>query len=275
MSDAESPITFRAATPEEDDVISRILCNAFLPLWNHNWFHCVSEALRPVTVGRVNGEAPQMSKPQTSRVKFYRSLIRLTRLIGGSVMVAEVSSSGTANPVDKDFGAIILWLPPFNRLSDIDIITMWRSGMLGLIFPWHYGLKGFYRIMMVFEANVHSMFSKTLPDLPPKGFKEQECAFVQMIASNPDYAGKGYASKLLKYQMDQHFAQHSDKPVILDTTTHQGIRAYERLGFKLLAETPVTTDTDEKGIRLRNPVNEESRRRSKDTCVQRVMAKLP
>ena len=33
MSDAESPVTFRAATLEEDDVLSRILCNAFLPLW--------------------------------------------------------------------------------------------------------------------------------------------------------------------------------------------------------------------------------------------------
>jgi len=275
MSDAESPVTFRAATLEEDDVLSRILCNAFLPLWNHNWFHCVSEPLKPVAIGRVNGEAPQMSKLQTSRVKFYRSLIRLTRLIGGSVMVAEVSSSGTADSVDKHFGAILLWLPPFKRLSDIDIITMWRSGMLSLMPPWHYGVKGFYRVMMVFESNVHSMFSKTLPKLPPKGYKEQECGFVQMIASNPDYAGKGYASKLLKYQMDQHFAQHPDKPVILDTTTHQGIRAYERLGFKLLAETPVTTDTDEMGIRLKNPVREEVRQRSKDTCIQRVMAKLP
>ena len=96
-----------------------------------------------------------------------------------------------------------------------------------------------------------------------------------MIASNPEYAGKGYASKFLKYQMDQHFAQHPDKPVILDATTQQGIRAYEKLGFKLLAETPVTTDTDENGFRLKNPVTEEVRQRSKDTCIQRVMAKLP
>ncbi len=47
--------------------------------------------------------------------------------------------------------------------------------MLSLMPPWHYGVKGFYRVMMVFESNVHSMFSKTLPKLPPKGYKEQEC----------------------------------------------------------------------------------------------------
>jgi hypothetical protein len=29
----ESAVTFRAAKPEEDDVLSRILSNAFIPIW--------------------------------------------------------------------------------------------------------------------------------------------------------------------------------------------------------------------------------------------------
>ncbi|KAL6252667.1 hypothetical protein RBB50_000386 [Rhinocladiella similis] len=275
MAGNEVPVEFRAAKPEEDDVLSRILCNAFLPIWNHNWFHGISEPLSPVDVGQVGGTTPPMTNLQKSRVKFYRSLINLTRLIGGEVLVADVPSSDDSRNADKDFGAIILWLPPFTRLGGFDIITLWRSGFLGLVLPWHYGLGGLHRIDSVFESNVHSMFSKTLPDLPPRGFKDKECGFLQMIASNPRYAGKGYASKLLKYQMAQHFVKHPDVPVILDTTTTQGIRAYERLGFKLLAEKPLDTGTDERGIRLKGPVDDQTRQMIRDTCIQRVLVKLP
>lgn len=33
MAGNKAPVEFRAAEVEEDDVISRILCNAFLPIW--------------------------------------------------------------------------------------------------------------------------------------------------------------------------------------------------------------------------------------------------
>lgn len=140
--------------------------------------------------------------------------------------------------------------------------------------PWNYGLTGFYRIEAVFEANVKSMIAKTLPELP-QNFQLHECGWPLMVASNPRYAGKGYASKLMKHILDQHFDQYPDRPVFLDTSTAGGVRAYERLGFKLLAQTPVETDTDEHGIRLTKPVSAEAKQRIRDTCVQRVMVKLP
>ncbi|KIW18823.1 hypothetical protein PV08_03112 [Exophiala spinifera] len=275
MAGNEIPIEFRAAKVEEDDVLSRILCNAFLPIWNHNWFHGVSEALAPVDVGQVGGPTPSMTSSQKSRVKFYRSLINVTRLIGGDVLVADIPSSDASGDAEKDVAAILLWLPPFTRLGGFDIITLWKSGFLGLVLPWHYGLRGLHRIDSVFEANIHSMFSKTLPDLPPKGFEEKECGFVQMIARNPRYTGKGYASQLLQYQLEQHFAKHPDVPVILDTTTKDAIRAYERLGFKLLAEKPLDTGTDETGILLKGAVEDQTRQRIREHCVQRIMVKLP
>lgn len=240
---------------------------------NHNWFHGVSEALVPVTVGEVGTKAPSMSRDQASRVHFYRSVINLVSLWGGQILVAEVPGSGTANGVN--IGAIMMWLPPHVREGTFGVFHILRSGFLSLTLPWRYGLTGAYRITSVFEAHVKSMFEKTLKDIPPSGYQEEECGFVQMIAANPAHAGKGYASALLKHQIDQHFVQFPDKPVILDTTTQQGLRAYLKLGFELLAETPVNTGTDAGGIRLKANADEATRRLAKETCIQRIMIKVP
>jgi GNAT superfamily N-acetyltransferase len=263
--------TMRPADPSEDDMLSRILCNAFLPLWNHNWFHGVSQPLQPVGVG-TKTSTPRMTAAQRSRVAFYRGIINLTRSCNGGVFVVEVT--GAAGAAEPEVGAILMWFPPDVRPSTSPL-NLYRTGFLSLMLPWNYGLTGLYRVDMVFEANVKKMWEKTLPELSPKGLKEHECAFVQMLASNPKFAGKGYASALLKWGIEQHFLEFPDRPVILDTTTTQGIRAYERLGFKLLAETPVDTGTDKGGIKLKNGASEEVRKEAREICVQRVMAKLP
>ncbi|OAL39051.1 hypothetical protein AYO20_01802 [Fonsecaea nubica] len=279
-----APPIFRPAKLEEDDMLSRILCNAFLPLWNHNWFHCVSQPLEPVMIGTPTSK-PHMTSLQKTRVRFYRSLISATRLIGGSVLVAEINTSDgddnvaeattSTSTTQTDIGAILLWLPPHKRMGPFELGKLWQSGFLGLMLPWHYGPRGFYRIEFIFEENIRKMWTRTLPELQPRGFKEEECAFVQMIASNPKYAGKRYASALLRHQVEQHFAEFPDRPVILDTTTTQAIRAYERLGFKLLAETPVDTGTDATGMKLKSNASEEIRKEAKEVCIQRVMARVP
>ena len=128
------------------------------------------------------------------------------------------------------------------------------------------------RIDDVFEANVKTMFKESLT---PRGINDHDCGFVQMLAANPAYAGKAYASSLLKYQMEQHFLQIRDTPVVLDTTTEQGIKAYTRLGFELLAEKPVNTGTDAKGFRLKANADEAAREAARKICVQRVMIKMP
>lgn len=98
---------------------------------------------------------------------------------------------------------------------------------------------------------------------------------MQMIAANQRYAGKGYASTLLEWQMKQHFKTHPQAPIVLDTTTEQGIRAYKKLGYELLAETPVDTGTDAKGMKLKSDASKDVKEEAKKTCVQRVMLKMP
>jgi GNAT superfamily N-acetyltransferase len=214
-----------------------------------------------------------MTRKQSTRADFYLSLLKITILIGGSVTVVEVPNTDRAN--GAHIGAILMWLPPHVRPSSFSIKELYKSGFLGLMMPGRYGLGGFYNVQMVFESNVHSMFAKTLKDMPPNGYKECDCGFVQMLASNPAHAGKGYASKILAYKMEQHFREYPDRPVILDTTTMQGIRAYERLGFDLLAQTAVNTGTDAFGIKLKSKADEATRQRAKEVCVQSVMIKTP
>jgi ribosomal protein S18 acetylase RimI-like enzyme len=95
-----------------------------------------------------------------------------------------------------------------------------------------------------------------------------------MLAINPKYAGKGYASALLAHQIGEHFKAFPSKPVILDTSTEQGVRVYERLGFQLLEERPVATRTDSRGI---SPSKDKALalKEAKTVCVQRVMIKAP
>jgi hypothetical protein len=238
---------------------------------NHNWFHSAKTPIPPVEVGTVTSR-PQFTRRQRSRVKFYRALIELTHLAGGSVNVATIPST-------HEIAAILLWLPP-NKRNGTDVLTLYRSGFLSLILPWKYGLRGLHRIDTVFEGNIKRMFSETLPKQCSRlgkrdGIREEDCAFVQMIASNQAFAGKRYASTLFAHQLQQHFKEFPGAPVLLDTTTDQGIRAYENLGFSVLARTPVVTGTDADGFKLKKDANEEMRREGREICVQSVMIKLP
>lgn len=96
-----------------------------------------------------------------------------------------------------------------------------------------------------------------------------------MLASNPKYAGKGYASALLKWKCEQHFENFKGVPVILDTTTEQGMRVYVRLGFELLDEKKVATGTDARGITLKTDAEESVKEEAARICIQRVMIRMP
>ena len=245
---------------------------ANVPCRNHNWFHGISEPLQPVTIHVDPSNKPVESRTQACRVRFYLALIKLTRLLQGSVSVAEVPANEVTQGRSFDIGAILLWLPPNKRLGSFDISKLWSSGFLSLILPWNYGFGAFHRIDDIFEANIKKMFGETLG---PRGINDHNCGFMQMIASNQAYAGKGYASALLKWQIEQHFKDFPGKPVVLDTTTEQGIRAYQRLGFELLAERPVDTGTDGGGFLLKKDANEATREAGRKMCVQRVMIRIP
>lgn len=96
-----------------------------------------------------------------------------------------------------------------------------------------------------------------------------------MLAINPKFTGNGYASTLLKWKCEQHFEEFRGVPVILDTTTEQGIRAYVRLGFEVLEERHVATGTDARGIALKKDAEDSVKEEAAKICIQRVMMKMP
>lgn len=243
--------TIRLATPSEDNTLSHILCNAFLPIWNHNWFQGISTPLSPVPI--KSGELTTISLDPLlrARVRFYMSLVKATRLVGGEVLVNVVSEPSDSQ--DAEYGAILLWLPPHRRMSITNVGTLYSSGFLRTMYE--YGLGGIYRIEGVFEANIAKMFKAV-------GVVESDHDFVQMLASNPEYQGKRYASQLLRWKIETLEGRGS---VVLDTTTTQGLKAYERMGFELLGEMEVQTGCDDLGIRLGKGKTSEAKH------IQRVM----
>ena len=232
---------------------------------NHNWWHDISEPLDPVPT--TPSLTASFTSLQKARVQFYLSLVKATRLAGGSITLAIAPDP----PADAcPIAAILMWLPPKARWGPFDFKVVWGSSFTGAFQK--LGFKGFYRANFVFEANVEAMFATTDKQF---GVNAKDCGFVQMVATNPPYAGKGYASALLARQIGLHEAEFPSVPTILDTTTEQGIRAYERLGFKTFGEKKVNTGTDKEGIRLKKGASKEVMDEAEKVCIQRVMIKIP
>lgn len=226
----------RSAQPSEDVELSRILCNAFLPIWNHNWFQGISEPLAPVPV-KGDLSSTILTPLQSARVHFYFSLIKSTRLLGGEVLVNVVENASSPSGEVTEFGAILLWLPPRARMTITTLSTMYYSGFLRSMYD--YGITGIYRIVLVFETNIERMFKAV-------NVHAAEHDFVEMLASNPAHAGKGLASELLRWRVEK-----CPGNVVMDTTTDQAQRAYERMGFRVLGNVEVQTGCDALGIRLK------------------------
>ena len=171
-----------------------------------------------------------------------------------------------ADEDDERFHAILLWLPPRKRLTIGKVSVLYRSGFLAAMRA--YGVAGIHRVNFVFENNVARMFTEAKVD-------EHECGFVQMTAVNPEYGGKGYASKLLEWKLRQHEIEHPGGAVVLDTTTEQGVRAYSRIGFKEIGKISVNTGTNAEGMKLPDGASKETKAQSENACVQRVMIYRP
>lgn len=98
-------------------------------------------------------------------------------------------------------------------------------------------------MLFVYEENVHKMFKKA-------GTNVEDGALVQMLVTNPEFNGHGYASKLLWWKMQRHWDENPNIDVHLDTANDYGQKVYERLGFTLLGRMDVNSGTDAEGIAL-------------------------
>ncbi|KXL43970.1 hypothetical protein M433DRAFT_155353 [Acidomyces richmondensis BFW] len=260
--------TFRAACEAEDENLARIIHHAFRLAWEANWWSNLSSPLRkldhlvlvdPEQKATVAGGQP-LNQQEQARLDLYRSIIKLTRSIGGSVNTATIISinSGVITPV-----AVSLWFPPHVRPS---ILSEYRTGVISAITG--LGIRGIYRLIS-FQNSTKSLYSSSLPGL---GIRHEDCAYVWMLATDPEFTGHGYAKDLLRWQIKQHLQKHPDVPVLLETSTGYAAKIYEKVGFREIAKTELRIDVDSVGLPDHNILTEEQKRqRAKKHAVRAML----
>jgi hypothetical protein len=200
------------------------------------------------------------------------------------------------DPASEVAVAILLWCPPHKRNGSglgpellKDTWVLYKAGVLNAIRG--YGISAFSRISDIYEGNVQRMFKESLV---PRGFKPEECGFVQMTALNFDpeleaiVKGQGYARQLLQWRVEKHWEECKDlksgtdgkmTPVILDTSTEQGVRAYRQLGFESVNQHILDTKVDKNGFKLSKGLSkqekEEIAAEARKESILRVMIKMP
>ncbi|KAK4888285.1 hypothetical protein LTR27_012780 [Elasticomyces elasticus] len=264
---ADSPSllpTFRHADVSEDELLARILYNAFLPNWDINWWQNLSEQLKPVPFTTLPAQSDEgLSTPQSNRLDFYRSTLTLVRLIGGTISVAIPPGSPSQHP-----GAVICWLPPRTPPTPYAVL---RSGFLLSLLRLS-GIVGACRFLY-FEYTLAQLYKRSLKGL---GYRSRhDGAFVQIVATSPACRGMQLSARLLRWQIEEHRGSYGDdgsrSPVFLDTTGDYQQRVYEGVGFRELGRRGLGIQVDENGLKLKRSgegfETEEGSRR----FVQRVM----
>lgn len=172
-----------------------------------------------------------LSPDQLARLQFYRSLIQLIRDSGGAVNVCTVNDQ----PV-----AVSCWLPPGIRPT---FISLWSSGLLGALF--RLGLKSPYRLWY-FQHLMDYLYTTGLME---RGWAQQDGAYVETLATDPEQAGHGYGTGLLRWQIERHQEQFPSTPVFLDTNSDYAQKVYKRLGFVEINRRALEADINEYGCR--------------------------
>ena len=140
-----------------------------------------------------------------------------------------------------------------------------------------------WRILYTFEGNVERMITKGLEDLGVAEGREERLLMCHGCVRNPEWEGRAPARRLLDWTLRRRWEEQKARngrqgkmiPIWLDTTTDEGVRAYEQIGFKVIGECMVDTGTDEKGITLRKDATEKEREEGRKVAKQRVMVRLP
>ena len=217
-----------------------------------NWWQDLSKPLRKIQP--IPSHDENLWPAELARLDFYLAVVKFVRDIGGTVSAAV--------PVDgKQPAAVLCWLPPNVRPS---LYSLYRAGWFN---AWRrFGVTGIYRFWK-YEDSVSSLYARTLS---PRGYRQSEGAFVQIIGTDPVHAGKGYSSLLLRWQIEQHFQLCPETPVFLDAAADYAQRVYERIGFRELGRQPLKLGgVDSNGFQI--TADPDAELYSEDKYVQRVM----
>ncbi|KAL8292749.1 hypothetical protein RQP46_001361 [Phenoliferia psychrophenolica] len=153
--------------------------NAFLPVWNHNWFANAKVWPPPIPLASVS-PLPYSAR---SRLLFYASLISSVRLSNGLIRVLATPSSTPDEP--DEILACCMWTRPHEPLSS-SVPTLLKSGFVRL--AWNWGWTGIQRVAIAFEGTnaklQEAAWAKRKAE--GKGGATADAAYLQMIAVRED-----------------------------------------------------------------------------------------
>lgn len=246
--------TYRLADRSEDEAAARILYNSFLNNWDINWWQnlrhpldSVESTLPPITTS-LSRES--LTSTQQDRLAFYRAVITLVRIIGGSISVATVPTHDPAESPTQP-AAVLCWLPPGIQVTTYAVL---RSGLFFSILRLG-RFRGTFRFLS-FESSLSRLYGRCLRPLGYNG--RHEGAFVQILGTDSKHAGKGLAKGLLQWQIEKHrqkgVAAGRITPVFLDTAGDYQQTVYERLGFQILGRQRVPANVDAQGLKQQEGV---------------------
>nr|XP_031857782.1 uncharacterized protein CI109_006804 [Kwoniella shandongensis]KAA5524854.1 hypothetical protein CI109_006804 [Kwoniella shandongensis] len=244
--------TIRDALSSEDDEIALLFYNNFLKTWNHNWWASAKVPPPPLE---------PTSKPN-SQLRFKRALVKGVRLSKGHrIRVIIVHPNPNTNDIngltstpprplsasrgkdghDDDGGVIVgaaMWFPP-NVRYPTDPVSLYKTGMLGITPKW--GIKGYKRLEIDWEPALHRLAKEGFKSHVGTGkekTKPDDSIFLQMIAVDHAYRGKGLGSKLLRdgEQLYNGVAP-AGSPILLEATEKGPRDVYLKHGYEIIGET--------------------------------------
>lgn len=164
----------RDARPDELEQAARILHDAFFDSREHRYF-------AGATLEK-QGSLLCEKKEVTSRLRFYLSNVRATKLLNGKVRLAVDERDGIMG--------VLLWLPPHKRI-DMSPILLYRAGFGRVFYDW--GWRGYQRIVENWEDKVEMETRKIITSK-----EELDCGLLHMIAVNSKHQGRGVGTLLLQ-----------------------------------------------------------------------------
>ena len=120
--------------------------------------------------------------------------------------------------------ALALWLPPTRMNGAFNAMVQAGAGMA----PFRMGLKATWRVVLLLRS-LHELHSR---------LQSGEHWYLLGLAVHPEHQGKGLGSHLLRHGITR--AQSMRLPCYLETTNPRNVAYYEKHGFRLLGQRPIT-----------------------------------
>lgn len=123
-----------------------------------------------------------------------------------------------------------MWTGPQHRILDGPLVLI-KSGFYKLMAPWRWGLQGYSRLDLQFEATVNKLATAAFKKQTGGKLKARDSLYLQMIAVHALARGKGLAGQLIE---DGRSQVGAEVPVLLEATREKVAAVYKRSGFEVV-----------------------------------------